>query len=155
MSEQGETTDAAKAESMEGETTDAPKAESTEGESAQSGVVAQPTQIVDGEVAYHLHLDRRQVGLATGALHLLISDEAHEPLIRRIAREVLAELEHDPTGDQPLVVALSPQGMKITHTAVKLLLDDLRRDQADDRRTLRQILDKLPDEHAIRAITLE
>lgn len=141
--------------SEQGETTGAPKAESADGEPAPSGVVRQPTSIVDGEVAYHLHLDRREVRLATGALHLLISDEAHEPLIRRIAREVLAELEREPTGDQPLVVALTPQGMKITHTAVKLLLDDLRRDQADDQRTLRKILDKLPDEHAIRAVTLE
>jgi hypothetical protein len=141
--------------SEQGETTEAPKAEATEGEPAQSGAMRQPTRIVDGEVAYHLHLDRTEARVATGALHLLISDEAHEPLIRRIAREVLAELEREPAGDQPLVVALSPPGMKITHTAVKLLLDDLRRDQAADRRTLRQILDKLPDEHAIRAITLQ
>ncbi len=45
--------------------------------------------------------------------------------------------------------------MKITHTAVKLLLDDLQREQADEREILRAILDKLPDEHTMRAITLQ
>ncbi len=108
----------------------------------------------EAEPAYRLHLEPDEARAAAGALRLLISDEAHEPLIRRIARAVLAELEREP-GAQPLVVPLSPEGMKITHTAVKLLLDDLRRDQASEQRVLRQILDKLPDEHAIRAITIE
>jgi hypothetical protein len=107
------------------------------------------------EPAYRLRLDREEANTAAGALRLLISDEAHEPSIRRIAREVLSELEREPVAGQPLEVPLSPPGMKITHTAVKLLLDDLRRDQADEQRLLRQILDKLPDEHAIRAITLD
>lgn len=107
------------------------------------------------EPAYHLHLERDEVQLAAHALRLLISGEAHEPQIRRIARSVLAELEREPAAEQPLVVPLSPQGMKIAHTSVKLLLDDLRRDQASEQRVLRQILDKLPDEHAIRAIVIE
>lgn len=107
------------------------------------------------EPAYHLLLDAEERAIATRAVRLLISDEAHEPDIRKIARDVLSELEREPAPDEPLVVALSPQGMKITHTAVKLLLDDLRRDQADEQRILRAILDKLPDEHAIRAILIE
>lgn len=108
----------------------------------------------EAEPAYRLHLDSEEAHAAAGALRLLISGEAHEPLIRRIARTVLAELEREPRAQQ-LTVPLSPEGMKITHTAVKLLLDDLRRDQASEQRVLRQILDKLPDEHAIRAITIE
>ena len=48
----------------------------------------------------------------------------------------------------------APQ-MKITHTAVRLLLDDLQREQDDERQVLWQILEKLPDEHAIRAIELD
>jgi hypothetical protein len=44
--------------------------------------------------------------------------------------------------------------MKITHSAVRLLLNDLQREQADERLVLHSILDKLPDEHAIRAIQL-
>jgi hypothetical protein len=109
----------------------------------------------DAAPAYHLLLDAPERTIATRAVRLLISDEAHHPEIRKIAREVLAELEREPPPGEPLTVPLSPPGMKITHTAVKLLRDDLRRDQADDQRTLRAILDKLPDEHAIRAILIE
>ena len=105
--------------------------------------------------AYHLLLEDEERVIATRAVRLLISDEAHEPAIRKIAREVLSELEREPPAGEPLVVPLSPQGMKIAHTAVKLLLDDLRRDQADEQRILRAILDKLPDEHTIRAILIE
>jgi hypothetical protein len=107
------------------------------------------------EMAYHLRLEGDEPAVAASALRLLISGEAHEPAIRKIAREVLAETEREPLAGQPLVIALKPPGMKITHTAVKLLLDDLRRGQADEQRVLRRILDKLPDEHAIRAIVLE
>jgi len=52
-------------------------------------------------------------------------------------------------------VPLSPAQMKITHAAVRLLLNDLQRGQASEREILRAILDKLPDEHAIRAIELD
>jgi hypothetical protein len=44
--------------------------------------------------------------------------------------------------------------MKITHSAVKLLLDDLQRGQAQEREILRHIVAKLPDEHTMRAIEL-
>jgi len=44
--------------------------------------------------------------------------------------------------------------MKITHGAVRLLLNDLQREQAEERGILHSVLDKLPDEHAIRAIQL-
>jgi len=88
------------------------------------------------------------------ALRLLISDEAHQPDIRRLAREVIAELEEQPAQSGILSVALTPQQMKITHGAVRLLLNDLQREQAEERGILHSILDKLPDEHAIRAIQL-
>ena len=45
--------------------------------------------------------------------------------------------------------------MKITYSAVKLLLNDLQRGQADERGVLRGILEKLPDEHTMRAIQLD
>jgi hypothetical protein len=45
--------------------------------------------------------------------------------------------------------------MKITHTAVQLLFEDLQRGQASERETLRGILNKLPDAHTMRAIKLE
>lgn len=122
--------------------------------------IPEPTDLVAGAgteplPAYHLRLEGKEPELTARALRLLISDEAHEPTIRRIAREVLVELGGEQPAEEPLIVPLSPEGMKITHSAVKLLLDDLRRGQADEQRVLRQIIDKLPDEHAIRAIAIE
>jgi hypothetical protein len=107
------------------------------------------------EPAYHLFLGRDEVPVAASALRLLISDEAHEPQIRRLAREVLAELEETPDERGVVTVSLAAQQMKITHSAVRLLLNDLQREQASEREILRQILDKLPDEHTMRAIDVE
>jgi hypothetical protein len=107
------------------------------------------------EPPYHLFLDAREVPVAASALRLLISDEAHEPQIRRLAREVIAGLEQPPDAQGMLTVSLAPQQMKITHSAVRLLLNDLQREQADEREVLRGVLEKLPDEHTMRAIELE
>jgi len=106
------------------------------------------------EPAYHLFLGPDEVPVAAGALRLLISDEAHQPQIRRLAREVLAVLGGEANAGPRLTVSLTPEQMKITHTAVRLLLDDLQREQASEREILRAILDKLPDEHTMRAIVL-
>ncbi|MCW3024930.1 MAG: hypothetical protein JWM29_362 [Solirubrobacterales bacterium] len=104
--------------------------------------------------AYHLLLDRDEVPVAASALRLLISDEAHEPEIRRLARDVLARLESEPDSRGILTLALGAGQMKITYSAVRLLLNDLQREQASEREILRAILDKLPDEHTMRAIEL-
>lgn len=106
------------------------------------------------EVAYHLHVDPDEVPVASLALRMLISDEAHEPQIRGLAREVLLALAAEPGADGTVMVGLSPEEMKITHTAVRLLLNDLGREQDSERQILWRILGKLPDEHAIRAIEL-
>ena len=50
---------------------------------------------------------------------------------------------------------LTPAQLKITHTALRSLLDDFGHDQSDVLRVIHEVLDKLPDEHAIRAIVLE
>ncbi len=113
-----------------------------------------PDESTPPEAAYHLLLDPEEVPLTASALNLLISDEAHQPDIRKLARGVLAELEGDPDEFGVLSVALTPGQLKITHTAVHLLLDDLQREQADEMQLLHSILSKLPDEHAIRAIQL-
>jgi hypothetical protein len=105
------------------------------------------------EPAYHLILDGEEMPLTARALRLLISDEAHEPDIRRLAREVLAKLDAGP--QERLTIELEPAQMKITYSAVRLLLNDLRREQADEREVLRAILEKLPDEHTMRAIELD
>jgi hypothetical protein len=49
---------------------------------------------------------------------------------------------------------LTPAQMKITHTALKSLLDDFGHEEHDVIRLIHEVLDKLPDEHSIRAITL-
>lgn len=125
----------------------------------------------EDEPAYHLLLDTDEVAATASALRLLISDEAHQPEIRGLARAVLAQLEAKPHGaetgarasersqslaDERIVtVPLSPPEMKITHTAVRLLINDLQREQHDERQVLWRVIEKLPDEHVIRAITIE
>ena len=106
------------------------------------------------EPDYHLFLDEAEVPVAASAIRLLISDEAHEPDIRRLAREVLAALQGAPEGGV-LTVPLSAGQMKITYSALRLLFNDLQREQEDEREVLRRVLDKLPDEHVIRAIQLD
>jgi hypothetical protein len=108
-----------------------------------------------GEVPpYHLLLEEPEVPVAAQALRLLISDEAHEPDIRRLAREALEALDTHPDEQGVRTVALAPAQMKITYSAVKLLLNDLQRGQEAERTILREILEKLPDEHTMRAIEL-
>ena len=49
---------------------------------------------------------------------------------------------------------LTPEQLKITHTALRSLLDDFGHDQAEIQALIHEVLAKLPDEHAIRAIRL-
>ena len=109
----------------------------------------------ESEPAFHLFLDADEVPVAASALRLLIADEAHQPDIRRLAREVIAQLDAAPAQREALSVPLSAPQMKITFTAVRLLLNDLQREQDAERQILWRIVEKLPDEHAIRAIVLE
>lgn len=50
---------------------------------------------------------------------------------------------------------LTPAQLKITHTALRGLLDDFGHDEHEIQRIIREVLAKLPDEHAIRAIQLD
>ena len=50
---------------------------------------------------------------------------------------------------------LTPAQLKITYTALHSLLDDFGHEEADVGAVIREVLEKLPDEHAIRAIQLE
>ena len=50
---------------------------------------------------------------------------------------------------------LTPVQLKITHTALRSLLDDFGHDEPEVLRTIHEVLEKLPDEHAIRAIQLD
>jgi hypothetical protein len=105
--------------------------------------------------AYHLLLDPDEVPILMGALRLFISDEAHQPRIRELGRDVLAAMREAPDELGARSVPLSAEGMKVTYGALRLMLNDSRREQADERATLRAILEKLPDEHSMRAISIE
>jgi hypothetical protein len=50
---------------------------------------------------------------------------------------------------------LTPAQLKVTHTALKSLLDDFGHDEHDVASVVHQVIDKLPDEHSIRAIDLD
>jgi hypothetical protein len=120
------------------------------------------------EPAYHLLLAPEEAPVLHTALDLLISD-ARDGQIRELARAVIARLpgsagasatgDGDDERDAPLAgvtsIPLQPREMKIVHTAVHVLLDDLQREQAGEIEILQQIIEKLPDEHAIRAISLD
>lgn len=64
--------------------------------------------------------------------------------------------ESDPIGpgETAYRLELTAAQLKVTHAALKSMLDDFGHDEPEVHRVLREILDKLPDEHAIRAIDL-
>ena len=49
---------------------------------------------------------------------------------------------------------LTPAQLKITYTALKAFLDDFGHDEGDVHTVTREILEKLPDEHAVRSIDI-
>ena len=68
---------------------------------------------------------------------------------------MIGKVETTPCSEHgTLEVPLSGPEMKITHTAVRVLFDDLGSHEAKERELLRAILDKLPDEHVMRLIEL-
>jgi hypothetical protein len=50
---------------------------------------------------------------------------------------------------------LTPAQLKVTWTALHSLLDDFGHEQHDMHRLIHEVLAKLPDEHAIRAIQIQ
>lgn len=49
---------------------------------------------------------------------------------------------------------LTPAQLKVTHTALKSLLDDFGHDEHELVEVIHEVLEKLPDEHSIRAISI-
>jgi hypothetical protein len=49
---------------------------------------------------------------------------------------------------------LTAAELKVTHTALKSLLDDFGHNEHEVQELIRSVLDKLPDEHSIRAIDI-
>lgn len=50
---------------------------------------------------------------------------------------------------------LTPAQLKITHTALKALLDDFGHEEPEVHRVIHEVLAKLPDERSLRDIELE
>ena len=65
--------------------------------------------------------------------------------------------EEGGTGPSPFKyhLELTPAQLKLTHTALHSLLDDFGHEDHQVHEIIRQVLEKLPDEHAIRAIRLD
>ena len=58
-------------------------------------------------------------------------------------------------GDVNFHLELTPPQLKVTHTALRSLLDDFGHDEKLVNQVIHEVLDKLPDEHSIRAIRLD
>jgi hypothetical protein len=58
-------------------------------------------------------------------------------------------------GETAFRLELTAAQLKIVHTALTSLRDDLGRDQRDVRHVVNAVLDKLPSAHDIRAIDLD
>jgi hypothetical protein len=57
--------------------------------------------------------------------------------------------------DEPVFhLDLTAAQLKVTHTALRALLDDFGHEEADVQDVVHSVLEKLPDEHEIRAIDL-
>lgn len=61
----------------------------------------------------------------------------------------------DDTEEVTFGLRLTGPELKVTHTALRALRDDLGRHQADVNHIVQAVLDKLPDEHTMRAIRLD
>ena len=57
--------------------------------------------------------------------------------------------------DTAYELELTPAQLKVTHTALRSLRDDLGHDEHDVQEIVAEVLAKLPDEHAVRAIDLD
>ena len=69
----------------------------------------------------------------------------------------MADEERNLIGPEDIAyrLELTPPQLKITHTALKSLLDDFGHEEQDVVALIHEVLAKLPDEHAIRAIELD
>jgi hypothetical protein len=81
--------------------------------------------------------------------------EALKPSSQTADNEIVSDEEFPSPGPFRYHLELSPAQLKITHTALHSLLDDFGHDQSDVHAVIRQVLDKLPDEHAMRAVRLD
>lgn len=122
----------------------------------------------DDAAAYHLLVDRDELPVLRTALALLADDATRDSglgaptraIIERLPAGAATEAAGSDSGDafadgEHLTLALSPTELKVVHTSLQLLRDDLRRGQGEEIHIVLRLLAKLPDEHAIRAITID
>lgn len=64
-------------------------------------------------------------------------------------------MNEDPREEVNYHLELTSQQLKVTHTALRSLLDDFGHDERTVGRIIHEVLEKLPDEHSIRAIRLD
>jgi len=60
----------------------------------------------------------------------------------------------DMTGEPTFRLDLTAAQLKVTHTALKTMLDGFGHEEHDVQDVVREVLDKLPSEHDVRAIDL-
>jgi hypothetical protein len=65
------------------------------------------------------------------------------------------DFEPVPPGEIAFRLDLTAAQLKMVHTGLRGLLDDLGHDEHDVREVVASVLEKLPDEHSIRAISLD
>ncbi len=58
-------------------------------------------------------------------------------------------------GEVAFRLDLTAAELKVTHTALRSLLDDYGHDEQDVIKVIQTVISKLPDEHSIRAIDLK
>jgi hypothetical protein len=66
----------------------------------------------------------------------------------------MGEERGEPSAGVGFHLELTPEQLKITHTALRSLLDDFGHEEAEVHRIIHEVLEKLPDEHSIRAIAI-
>jgi hypothetical protein len=111
------------------------------------------TPPVSEDPSYHLIVDPSERPVLELALRLLHDDMSPSHEIRRATWRALERLRAT-VPDAPASIALDEMELKLVHTALHILLDDTRRTQEAERRVIRELLGKLPDDHAMRAIRL-
>jgi hypothetical protein len=77
-------------------------------------------------------------------------------LVRLLFRAAMPDEEIHLIGPDEIAyrLDLTPAQLKITWTALKSFLDDFGHDERDVHEIVREVMDKLPEEHAIRSIDI-
>jgi hypothetical protein len=68
---------------------------------------------------------------------------------------IISAMSVEDTADVTFGLRLTGPELKVTYTALRALRDDLGRHQSEVNHIIQSVLDKLPDEHTMRAIRLE